>query len=320
MTYPQYPQGYAPQSAPPAPPQYPPMPPQGYAPAQQPGPQHGQGIAAPPPPMPTLANGGGAGGAWPKMRNLVGRTIIVEPIRVDEEAKDPAGKPRPEAYFHLTVVDGGPLQYGDNQDRDVSKQRPATHEIDTPCRFTNVNSYSYGFVQVVRDCLSSGEAGRVGVVQQGTQGNLPYLITKTDVDVHGNERPGGEARFAAAMEQFGKIWADKHAELGAPRQFANPTARSLVAPPPYPAAAPQINYGQPQQQPAPQPTYVPPQQYANIGAPVVQGYMQPPAAPALPPHIEAWLATLDPATAAQQRAAFRAQAGQPQAQPTGPGI
>jgi hypothetical protein len=287
------------------------------------------------------------------MRNMDGRTIIVEPIRVDESATDAAGKPRPEAYFHLTIVDGGPLQYGDNQDRDVSKQRPNTHEIATPCRFANINSYSFGFVQVVRDCLANGEPGRVGVVQQGTQGNRPWLITKTSTDVHGNERRDGQARFDAAMAIFGQLWADKHAAPGAPRQFSNPTARSLVAPAAYPSA-PQVNYGQPQPSPQQQyaaaatqgyPTYGPPapQQYAapaqpysappaygqapQYGAAPVVGAM-PQGAPSafaaaaapelaamaaqIPPHVEAWLASLDPATAAQQRAAFLANAGQPQ--------
>lgn len=378
MTYPQpgYPQahqmahggypaqpGYAPQGVP-----------QQYAPAPQYGapaaPANiGQGIPTPPPPMPQLHDGGSSGGAAsPKMRHLVNRTIIVIPKRIDdskintEQGSQNYGKPQPEAYFDLVVVDGGPLRYGDNQSRDPSKQRPNTHEIDTPCVFRGANDYGFGFVQAVREALDSGEAGRVGVVQQGTRGNFPYLITKCGVDVEGNARPDGDARFAAAMELFGKLWRDQHAAPNAPREFVNPTPRSLVAPGPQAQAAPAVNYGQP---PAPQ--YAAPQvpaqaqpygyaaaQYAATGtvptpygnAPATDvhpayaaaatggayppGYGQypTPAAPApaaqLPPQVEAWLATLDPATAAQQRELYLTNAAQqPQgapAAPAGPGM
>lgn len=313
-------QTYAP-AYPPAPPvqqpypypqQQPPAAP-AYAPQQQ-----GQPIT---PPVPQLRNGsGGSGTPAPKFRHLLGRTIIVEPIRVDETAMDTSVNPpvaRPEAYFHLTVVDGGPLQFGDSQDRDVSKQRPNTHEIDTPCRFTNVNDRSFGFVQAVRDALSAGEHGRVGVVQQGTKGNKPYLITKCETDVHGNARPDGEARFAAAMEIFGKIWQDRH-NPSAPKQFVSPEPRSLVAQPApngYAPAAQQVNYGYgqppaPTQQaytsPAPQgyaygspqvPTPYGPQNPAAVHPAYTAAVMTPPASqpsaptqPAVDPAYAAWLA------------------------------
>jgi hypothetical protein len=318
VTYPQYqppapaapPQGYPSQSYAPA---YPPA-----APLQQ-QPAQGQAIT---PPVPTLRDGSSGGGnPAPKFRHLLGRTIIVEPIRVDENAMDTSVNPpvvRPEAYFHLTVCDGGPVRYGDSQDRDVSKQRPNTHEIDTPCRFTNVNDRSYGFVQAVRDALNAGEHGRLGVVQQGTKGNKPYLITKCNTDVLGNARPDGDARFAAAMEIFGKIWHDKHAP-GEPKQFVNPEPRSLVAPP---AAAPaQVAYGAPA---------TPPQGYAPAGYaaqpyPQQQGYgvpvptgptfaspalvdrltstpqsAPPAAAPAVDPAYAAWLASQQAMRAEQQ--------------------
>lgn len=269
MTYPQYqqPQGYAP-GAP-----YAQSAPQQYAPAPQP---QGQALA---PPVPQLRDGSSGGGTpAPKFRHLLGRTIIVEPIRVDETAMDTSVNPpvnRPEAYFNLTVVDGGPVRYGDSQDRDVSKQRPNTHECDTPARWTNVNDRSYGFVQAVRDALNAGEAGRAGVVQQGTKGNKPYLITKCGIVVEGGTRPDGDARYAAAMAVFGQLWHDKTMP-NEPRQFVNPEPRSLVAPP---SAAPaQVAYGAPQGQ------YTVPQQYAPVmstatGSPVVHqqavpGYAQ----------------------------------------------
>lgn len=342
MTYPQYapPQGYAP-GAPYAQPPYP---------AQPPAQPQGQALA---PPVPQLRDGSSGGGTpAPKFRHLLGRTIIVEPIRIDETAMDTSVNPpvnRPEAYFNLTVVDGGPVRYGDSQDRDVSKQRPNTHESDTPARWTNVNDRSYGFVQAVRDALNAGEAGRAGVVQQGTKGNKPYLITKCGTDVEGGTRPDGDARYAAAMAVFAQLWHDKTMPQE-PRQFVSPEPRSLVAPPsaapaqvaytnPAPAgyAAAQAYGFAPQNAPQ-QPTQSPymPQGYAtpNTGAGVPQAYgvaptgpggmympqSAPPApntTPALPPGVEAWLATLPPELAAQQRAQFLAQ-GAPA--PAGPGI
>jgi hypothetical protein len=324
QTYPQY-----------TPPQYPQQPTQGAS------------LPAVPPPPPQLSTGG-TGGAWPKMRNLVDRLIIVEPIRVDETATDDDGKPRPEAYFHLTVCNGGPLRYGDSEKED--DPRPATHEIDTPCRFTNANSYNYGFVQAVRDSLAAGEPGRIGVVQRGTRGKKPYLITRPGTDVLGNARPNGDALFAEGMAIWTRIWNARHG--GEP--FTSPTPRSLVAAPAQPA--PQVSYQQPAQspympqgiatpndgngvpqgyafqgyQPQQQPTYAPqqPQQGYTPGVPGQYGQPQPSAltqavgpelqamAQQLPPGVEAWLASLP----ADQQAGARAQFLAQQAQPSGPGI
>jgi hypothetical protein len=339
VTYPQYqppaaqPQGYPSQSYAPA---YPPAPPMQYPPQQPAAAPTGQALT---PPVPVLGQGGGGGGAAaPKPRHLLGRTIIVEPIRVDETAMDTSVNPpvnRPEAYFNLTVVDGGPVRYGDSQDRDVFKQRPNTHEIDTPCRFVNVNDRSQQFVKAVREALAAGEAGRVGVVEQGTKGNRPYMIQKCSTDVLGNARPDGDARYAAAMEIFGKIWHDKHAPTSAPRQFVNPEPRSLVAPPA--AAPPQVAYGAPQQVPYPGAVpqgYVPtpygaapaaavhPEYAAAVAQPGAQVYVQP-NAPVLqqpvPPPVEAWLASLPEGQRAASRAAYLAQQ-QGQQPVAGPGI
>lgn len=343
--YPQPPTGYGfgqPGQYPVGPPnpQVQPTPQQQYY--GQPAPQQTQGASLPavPPPVPTLAQGGG-GGAWPKMRNMVDRLIIVEPIRVDETATDPKGKPRPEAYFNLTVCNGGPLRYGDSEDED--KPRAHTHEVDTPYRWSNVNSYSYGFVQAVRDALQNGERARVGIVQRGTMGNKPYLITKPSTDVLGNARPNGDALFAEGMAIWTKVWNSLHPG-GEP--WVNPTPRSLVVAPPTPQ--PQVSYGPPapgaQYNPyAPQGQYVTPYAAANPGhgpygdgpgpgyqqqpayAPPQQFTPPQPAAPEFAPPVEAWIASLPPEAQASAREQMRAQAGsvggQPQpAGPQGPGI
>lgn len=262
MTYPQQyqqqpPQQYgAPQSAPWMPPQ------QAQAfvgqipPAAAP-PQGGQSL---PTSAPALGQTRGAGGAVsPKARNLVGRTIIIEPIRVDENAKDDKGNPRPEAYFHLTVCDGGPLEYADSQDRDPAKQHGPTKRVDVPARFTNVNDYGYGFVNEVRDALARGDLAAVGVFEQGTQGNKPYLLTKPGRDLAGNDRPDGDQRFQLA----GQIWQSIF-----DKTFRSPEPVSLVAPP---AQAPQqVAYAQPA---APQQAYAYPP-VATYGGTPGQGYAQ----------------------------------------------
>jgi hypothetical protein len=355
VTYPQYqqPQGYAPQ----APYQ---QPPQGYAPQQPPQPSYPQQIPAAPqqpaygggqgvaPPMPTPSDGVQVGGTMsPKMRHLLGRTVIIEPKRVEETGVGDDGKPRYEAYFDLTVVDGGPLQYGDNQDRlKPENNRPNTREVETPYRFTGCSDNGFGFVQAVRTALDSNEAAKIGVVEQSTVGRRPYVLTMTSAHHDGSDRTDGRARFDAAMALWAKIWADRHAAPGAPRQLVSPEPRNLVAPPPAAAAQPQINYGapaQPSYAPQPQQAYAatmpagaygmqgeaygyPAAGYAGAG-PASQSAppngapfygMQPtaPVAPVLPQGVEAWLATLPPEQAAQQRAAFLAQG----AAPAGPGI
>jgi hypothetical protein len=344
--YQQQPQAYAPQQyAQPAPP-----PAAAPAPAQQYAPQGGQSLPAAPPALGSVrASGGGA--AAPKARHLVGRTVIIEPIRVDEDAKDDAGKARPEAYFHLTVCDGGPMAYGDSLDNDPAKQRPNTHTIATPCRFTNVSDYGYGFVNEVRDALARGDLAAVGVFERGTQGNRPYLLTKPGRDLNGAERPDGEQRFQLASELWNKIF---NKDLS-----WNPEPVSLVAPPaqqppqvayqpqpaqgyPAPGSVPGYGanpYGQPtsapyaQQQggynpaayaapaPAPQP-YNPQgpqtlQQYAQDGPPA-QSQQYPADSPQHWPGIQQTPAAYPPAGLAQQGVSMLAAAVQQSAPPANP--
>jgi hypothetical protein len=182
----------------------------------------------PPTAAPKLGESGkGGGGAQaPAPRHLIGRTVVIEPIRIDETttAKDQQGNvvSRPTAHYNLTVVDGGPLQYGDNRDHDVSKQHGMTMEVATPCRFTNVQSDRFGIVNEVRDTMARGELASVGVIQQGTKGNRPFLMTKCGRDLDGNERPDGARRFEAATQVWNAVFA---------KTFQSPEPRSLVAPP-----------------------------------------------------------------------------------------
>jgi hypothetical protein len=338
---PYQPQYGAPQGTPWLPPQY------GGAPA---GPVGGQALPTTPPPLGQSARTGGDGPKAPAPRHLVGRTVIFEPIRIDETTTQKNEKTgeiesRPTAYYHLTVVDGGPLQFGDNQSNNPKERHGLTLEVQTPARFTNVSSDRFGIVNEVRDAMARGDMASVGVVQQGTRGNFPFLVTKPGRDLDGNDRPDGAERFERATLVWNQIFA---------KTFTSPEPRSLVAAPP--SQPPQVQY-QPtapaqgtyayhnpippqhaiSQQP-PQPEYVAAATQPTYGYPAAPGYPQgygqyvaagllpemapaamqpqsaPPAAAPVNPAFEAWLATLPPEQQAAQRAAM---APQPQPAATG---
>lgn len=215
--------------------------PAGTPPQAAPQPLGGQGMPTSPPPLGQSARTGEGGPKSPQPRHLIGRTVIFEPVRIDETTmvtkKNEHGQdvkvPAPTAHYHLTVVDGGPLQYGDNRDHDVSKQHGMTFEIQTPCRFLNVQSDRFGIVNEVRDAMARGDAASVGVIVQGTRGNRPFLVTKVARDLDGNERPDGDQRFQAATMIWNQIFS---------KTFTSPEPRSLVVAPPV--APPPVQYAQ----------------------------------------------------------------------------
>lgn len=265
MTYPQQ-QPYNPQAYAPQQPQYgapqgtPWMPPAyGGAPApvaqQQPAQAPQYGGQMPPTAAPPLGESSRTGGGpkAPAPRHLVNRTIILEPIRIDEtttQKNDKTGEleVRPTAYYNLTVVDGGPLQYGDNKSNDPRQAHGMTMETQVPARFLNVSSDRFGIVNEVRDCMARGDMASVGVLVQGTRGNFPFLMTKCGKDLDGNERPDGAQRFEAATAVWNQVFS---------KTFQNPEPRSLVAAPAQ--QPPQVQY-----QPAAPAGYAQ-QQYAQTG-------------------------------------------------------
>lgn len=306
MTYPQQ-QAYSPQNYAPQQPQYgapqgtPWMPPQyGGVPATTPAPAPQLGGQMPPTAAPKLGESSRTGGGpkAPAPRHLVGRTIILEPIRIDETTTQKDEKTgetvtRPTAYYNLTVVDGGPLQFGDNKSNDPRQQHGMTMETQVPARFLNVSSDRFGIVNEVRDCMARGDMASVGVLVQGTRGNFPFLITRTNRDLDGNERPDGAQRFEAATAVWNQIFA---------KTFVSPEPRSLVAAPTSPP--PQVQY-QPYQQQAP--AGYAQQQYAQTGTvPTPYG-----AAPAQQLHSEYVAAATQPAYNPQQYG-FPAAPGYPQ--------
>lgn len=343
----QQPQYGAPQGTPWMPPQY------GGAPApgpQQQAPVGGQGLPTTPPPLGQSARTGEGGPKAPAPRHLIGRTVIFEPVGIDENAtvevfnqatRQTETVVRPKATYHLTVVDGGPLQYGDNKSQKIDEQHGFTLETQVPARFLNCQSDRWGIVQEIRDALARGDMASVGVIVQGTKstkGSPPFLVTKVHKDLDGNDRPDGDQRYQAATQAWNAIFS---------KTFTSPEPRSLVAPPvatpppvqyqpqPYQPTAP-AGYAQQQfAQPAAfEPTYNPAGAAYPQGLTAPQGYYAAPQQPqhgpglqqsaamtqaAVNPAFEAWLATLPPEQQAAQRAAMAGMPALPQ-QPQGPGI
>lgn len=206
----------------------------------------------------------------PKIRHMVNRTVIIEPLRIDETAKGmpQPGKEaevRPCLYAHVTIVPGGidksgaPLgliEFGD-EIKGGRQTRPNTHAVQAPYRVTNLMINNTWIVQACRDALPPfGNGLMLGVVERGTQGNEPFLLTKVAEHVDGSERPDAAQRLAAAKALWAQIKAG---------QFANPTPTQL-----QPVA------GSAYAQPAP--AYQP--QPAQYGGPIQPGMVPTPYGPA----------------------------------------
>lgn len=257
----------------------------------------------------------GGGSAGPKARNLVGCVVIYQPVApIDENNRyDEKSAPRPQATVDLVVVSAPTpmITYGDSQDRDVSKQRPATHQIAVPCVFRSVYENGSELVKAFRTAWDDRQSGRsqgviVGRIVQGTKGNRPYLIEKI---------PVGDPDRNRAIE----IW--RAVQSG---QFVNPTPVELVQGTGLPMAPQQVpnpyaGYAQaaqqgvtPIQHAAAQPTYTYQATYAQPNAPQSAPPSQ--ANPDAPPGF-------DPNTWAQlpdaARQSILAQLGQSQGQPGG---
>lgn len=200
-----YPQQYAPQQG------YPYAPPQQMPPNPSPYPAGAApqftdpGQVPQPAPAPALGFQDPTGGVLaPSARHLEGRTIIIRPRRVDESTKY-QGQERPTAYLDLYVIDGGPMIFGDSEDR--ANPRPPTHRIETPAYFENIMIGNTAFVQECRAKL--GPDGRptglaLGVVQRGTRGQRPWMITRCEKDLDGNERPDAAQRKALAQSIYSR--------------------------------------------------------------------------------------------------------------------
>ena len=154
---------------------------------------------------PVFADPGRSGGAQPRGRNLVGRTCVWQVTSVDRNAKGLAGEKKTNVYANLMVLDGGPLEYGDNQSHDPSEQRPATHRVDTPAYFPGVIIGESEMVRALADLDPTFAQNSLclGVVVRGTTGNFPFMITKVGMNLDKTPRPDAAERTRRAAS----FWA-----------------------------------------------------------------------------------------------------------------
>jgi hypothetical protein len=268
-------------------------------------PQYGQPVAQPQGYPGNLPQGdfadpraGGGGELAPRVRHMVGRTVIIEPLRVDENAKgmpDANGQAtsRPAAYANVTVVDGGPIQFGD-EIKSGRQIRPNTHVVNAPYRIMNMMISNTWIVNAIRDALPPlGNGLLLGVIEEGQQGNRPFLLTKCETTVNGQDRPDGAQRREAARQLWQQIKAG---------QFTNPPIALLqpVAGSAYGQQAP-AQYAPQGYQQAPQMYGPTPQQAGYVPAQYApQGYQQQSIAPNTASMVNAAAPVSAPAAAQQQ--------------------
>jgi hypothetical protein len=143
----------------------------------------------------------GVGGSSPAVRHLLNRTVVMVPKRVDQSSKYD-GQVRPTAYVDLYVIDGGPLTFGDSEDR--VNPRPPTHTVETPAFFPNAMIGNQAIVSEIESKIDP--SGRptgisVGVVVK-PEGKRYYALTPCATDEKRNDRPDGAQRRAAAESVY----------------------------------------------------------------------------------------------------------------------
>jgi hypothetical protein len=109
----------------------------------------------------------------PKPRHLANRTVIYVPRSIDETAMYKNAS-RPSVVADLIVCDGGPVRYGDDED----KHTPATHESATPAMWRGIQIANTAIVGALRPIV--GQGIRVGVIVMGTSAFLLENLDTAD--------------------------------------------------------------------------------------------------------------------------------------------
>lgn len=86
--------------------------------------------------LPTFASATGGDGELITfaVRHLKGRLVVFIPRSFDPTAKNKQGQPSPTFHVDAIVMDGGPIEYGDN----LNDGTPTSHRVETPCRMNGV--------------------------------------------------------------------------------------------------------------------------------------------------------------------------------------
>lgn len=228
----------------------------------------------------------------PAIRELEGRTVFVQPERIDYQVpgvgKD--AKPQDRITATITVCDGGPLYFGSKQQ---PVPTPATHVIQTPATFTGVFISQQNIVASLKKALPSQanpNAGVVlGVIQRGQTATVGNNAPWNLVALEGNDPRRHQAgAVLSAIVQRTFVNPEPTPLQGAPAQpqghVANPQSFTQAG------GNPQVQY--PQQPTQPQGTG-PGGFHMPNATPQPQSAPPAPAAPAMT--YEQWLATQQPA-------------------------
>lgn len=260
-------------------------------------------MTAPAQGMPQLEDPAAAGGKRPRIADAAGRTVMIQPLKIERGLPGlKPGETQDRITANLTVIDGGPLQFGGKPE----KHQPHTMTVSTPYTAEGVYISQVGLINALSDALPSPKKPNggvvVGVIVQGAQPKdpawtPPWLIQTLDEK---DPRRAAAQQVLAAMIQG---------------HFTNPEPIDIttgVSTSAMPAAV--HNPGQPTQYTTTAGIQAAMQQAANpTSLPAQHGALQqnyPGYAPGQDPQYLAWQAQ----QAAQQQAAQQAPAVDPQYQ------
>jgi hypothetical protein len=233
------------------------QPPQGYAPqAQYPSAPAGGG---PDPFNSAGAPGGGGGGDYPHMHQLIGRLLLIQPqsIELNKPSNFKEGKPADQITADVVVCDGPPIDHKVDQNTMV----PTFFEggaKQVPFLIPGMWINGRAIVPQLKDSVS-GKQWVLGRLYYGEPrgGKPPYLLNQQYT----------EEEAALGRQVFAQVEGMRQAlQSAAPQPFQSPPQ----APAAY-QAPPVQQWPQPQQQP-----YQPPAQQAPPAQPWPQPQQAPP--------------------------------------------
>jgi hypothetical protein len=236
------------------------QPPQGYAPpAQYPsGPAPAEG---PDPFNSAGAPGGGGGGDYPAMHQLVGRLLLIQPqsIELNKPSNFKDGKPADQITADVVVCDGPPIDHKVDQNTMVPTYFEAGPK-QAPFLIPGMWINGKAIVPQLKDSIP-GKQWVLGRLYYGEArgGKPPYLLNQ--------QYTVEEAQLGRQV--FAQVEGMRQAlQAAAPQPFQSPPVQQVAYQPPQ--APPVQQWPQPQQQP-----YQPPAQQG----PPAQAWPQPQQAP-----------------------------------------
>lgn len=209
------------------------------------------------------------GGARPRPRDIVGRTVFVQPTLIERVPKpgSKTGEMQDRITANVTICDGGPLAFGGAPEKDVPV--PHTTTVATPYTADGVFISQINMVQALRRALPSPQRPQGGVVvgyvefgkQSDPSKSVPINLTQLDA---------ADPRRHLAGSVLNSIISGS---------FVNPEPAEIVASNAAPASSPVTPVMDPNYA-----AFLAAQKAA--AAPIVQ-----PAAPPVDPAYAAWLAS-----------------------------